>query len=89
MSQVHGNPEDMRRFAQALNRFVSQLDSEVKRIDGQARQVGETWNDAQYQKFMQDWLQTLTAIKRFIGDAPQYAQYVSKKAADLDQYLQG
>lgn len=89
MSQVHGNPEEMRRFAQALNRFVSQLDSEVKRIDGQARQVGETWNDAQYQKFMQDWSQTLTAIKRFIGDAPQYAQYVSKKAADLDQYLQG
>ncbi len=73
MSQVHGNPEEMRRFAQALTRFVSQLDGEVKRIDGQSRQVGESWNDAQYQRFMQEWTQTLSALKRFIGEAPQYA----------------
>ncbi len=89
MSQVHGNPEEMRRFSQALTRFVGSLDGEVKRIDAQARQVGESWNDAQYQRFMQDWSQTLTAIKRFINEAPQYAQYVSRKAADLEQYLQG
>jgi uncharacterized protein YukE len=89
MSQVHGNPEAMRQFAQALTRFVSQLDSEVKRIDGQSRQVGESWNDAQYQRFIQEWTQTLSVLKRFIGEAPQYAQYVSKKAADLEQYLQG
>jgi uncharacterized protein YukE len=89
MSQVHGNPEAMRQFAQALRRFTSQLDSEVKRIDAQSRAVGETWNDGEYQKFMNEWQQTLAAIKRFIREAPKYDQHVMRKANDLEKYLQG
>lgn len=87
MSQVRGNPQEMRKFAAALRRFTQQLETEVKRIDAQTRSVGQTWNDNEYHKFMQDWEQMLSGIKRFVNEAPRYERHVTKKAADLEAYL--
>lgn len=87
MSQVKGNPQEMRKFASALRRFSSQLESEVKRIDAQSRSVGETWNDSEYRKFIQEWSQMMATVKRFVREAPKYERHVTKKAADLEAYL--
>ena len=87
MSQVRGNPEEMRRFASSLNRFAQTLSNEVSRIDEASRKVGETWNDHEYQKFMAEWQQTLSVLKRFLNDAPQYERHVMKKASELEAYL--
>ena len=87
MSQVHGNPQEMRNFARALRQFASQLEGEVRRIDGQSRAVGQSWNDAEYRKFMQEWQQATAALKRFLGEVPRYEQHVNRKAEALEQYI--
>ena len=87
MTQVHGNPKEMRRFSKALHQFASQLETEVRRIDGHSREVGQYWNDNEYRKFIQEWEQTFIVLKRFLRDAPKYENHVNKKAADLEAYL--
>lgn len=89
MAQVHGNPEEMRRFAAALHKFTEDLNASTRRIDGASRAVGSSWNDSEYRKFMQEWQQTLQSLRRFLADAPKYEKYVLNKATALENYLRG
>jgi len=87
MAIVRGNPEEMRRFAQSLRSFSTEMTSLIRRIDGQSKAIGQTWNDGQYQKFIQEWGQTSTSLKRFVDVAHKYETHVRKLADRLEEYL--
>ena len=87
MAIVRGNPEEMRRFAQSLRSFSSEMTSLIRRIDGQSKAIGQTWSDGQYQKFIQEWGQTSTSLRRFVDVAQKYETHVRKLADRLEEYL--
>ena len=86
MTQVHGDPAEMRRFAASLKQFAADLDASTKRIDHASKAVGSSWNDNEYRKFMQEWQRTLQSLRRFISETPKYEKYVIRKAQVLEEY---
>ena len=87
MAQVQGNPEEMRRFAQALRHFSQELEQSTRRIDQQSKSVGQSWRDQEYQKFIREWDRTLQMVHRFLREAPSYERHVMQKAQALEEYL--
>jgi WXG100 family type VII secretion target len=59
------DPKDLRQFAAQLKQFNSELTTSSARINGQFRQLGDTWRDPAYQKFAQEFDQTMKNIRRF------------------------
>ena len=55
----------LREFASQLKRFNAEMDGSSKRLYAQFRQLGDTWRDPAYQKFAQEFDQTLRNLQRF------------------------
>ncbi|MEW6230985.1 MAG: WXG100 family type VII secretion target [Chloroflexota bacterium] len=85
--QVHGEPEELRRFAAALRQYRQILEQSTYGMEGRARQLGETWHDQEYQKFLQNWETTRRAVDRFLSVCDEYVSHVLIKAQRLDDYL--
>ena len=59
MSQAIVDPEQLRRFAQNLKRFNSELQSQVMTLHGQMKNLSQTWRDKEQQKFNEEFEQTM------------------------------
>lgn len=85
MPDVHADPEKLKQFAKALNKSADQL-REISRALSRALE-NSGWQDAERQKFEQDFNQTVKTLGAFTDKLKsQYAPAVQKKAAALEQY---
>lgn len=82
---ARGNPDDLRRFARSLRQFKTQVESQLNGLDGQFR--GLSWNDAQQQKFANEWQSMQRSLRRFLQDLDHHVPYLEKKAKQLEDYL--
>lgn len=85
MPDVHADPEKLRQFAKALTKSADQLQQVAR---GMSRALDSSgWQDAERQKFEQDFKQTLRTLSQFTEKLKgQYAPALQKKAAALEQY---
>lgn len=85
MPEVHADPEKLRQFAKALTSSADQLQQMARGLSRALDSSG--WQDAERQKFEQDFEQTVKALSQFSEKLKgQYAPVVQKKAAALEQY---
>ena len=85
MPDVHADPEKLNQFARALIKSADQL-HEISRTLSRALQ-SSGWQDAERQKFEQDFQQTVKTLGSFTQKLrSEYAPAVQKKAAALEQY---
>lgn len=85
MPDVHADPEKLRQFAKALTKSADQLQQVAR---GMSRALDSSgWQDAERQKFEQDFKQTVKTLSQFTEKLKgQYVPVLQKKAAALEQY---
>ncbi len=86
MTQAIADPQEMQRFVSRLKQFNSKLASDASSLNGQFRQLGQTWRDQEYQKFAREFEDTLKAFRRFQEQSEKYIATITKKAQHLENY---
>ncbi len=87
MPQAIIKPEDVIRFAHNLKQFNGQLRQSSTQMNGQFKQLGDTWRDQEHQKFAQEFQQTMRVIERFIQTSEQHIPFLIRKAQRAQEYL--
>ncbi|MDP6506377.1 MAG: WXG100 family type VII secretion target [Planctomycetota bacterium] len=87
MAQAIMDPEEVRRFAEQLKRFTTDLQSSAGSLQARFQALGDTWQDQEYEKFSEEFQDTIKALKRFMEVSTQYAPYLQRKAQRIEDYL--
>ena len=85
MPEVRADPEKLKQFARALIKSADQLHEISRALSRELESSG--WQDAERQKFEQDFKQTVKTLGSFTQKLKSdYAPALQKKAAALEQY---
>jgi uncharacterized protein YukE len=87
MPQAIMDPEQVRRFAEELKRFNSDLQDKVTSLQARFASLGDTWQDQEHAKFAEEFRQTVKALKRFVEVSNQHTPYLLRKAQRIEEYL--
>ena len=87
MAKAHVDPADLRRFAQDLNRFNSELQSLVAGLHARMRGLENTWRDQEHRKFAEAFEQTVKVLGNFLEASQQHVSFLGKKASVVEEYL--
>ena len=88
MSKAVVDPGEVRRFAEELKRFNSELDHKMKVMNARAHELGQTWRDQEHRKFTQEFEQAMRALARFTEVTGQHVPFLLRKAQRIEDYLQ-
>ncbi len=81
------DPEQVRRFAEELKRFNSDVQDRVGSLQARFAALGDTWQDQEHAKFAEEFKQTVKALKKFVEVSNQHAPYLLRKAQRIEEYL--
>ncbi len=81
------DPEQVRRFAEELKRFNSDLQDKVAALQARFAALGDTWQDEEHTKFAEEFRQTIKALKKFIEVSNHHTPYLMRKAQRIEEYL--
>ncbi len=87
MPQAIMDPEEVRRFADELKRFNSDLQDRVSSLHARFAALGDTWQDQEHTKFSDEFKQTIKALKKFVEVSNQHTPYLLRKAQRIEEYL--
>lgn len=87
VSQAIVDPGELRRFAATLRRFGNEMQNQLAMLHGQMQTLGGSWRDQEHQKFEQEFLQTMTAVKRFVEATNEHIPFLQRKAERAEEYL--
>jgi uncharacterized protein YukE len=76
MAQAVVDPEELRRFAQRLKKFNSELQNQSTLLGNQLATLGATWRDQEHKKFVEQFAQNMKVIARFTESTEQYIPYL-------------
>ena len=77
---VHIDPEELDNFTKQLGEFNSNLGEKIRRLTSLYKRLGETWRDPAYQKFAQEFEQTINNLRRFQKIADETTPKLRKTA---------
>ena len=81
------DPEQVRRFAEDLKRFNSDLQDKMVALQARFTALSDTWQDQEHAKFAEEFKATLKALKKFVEISNQHTPYLLRKAQRIDEYL--
>jgi uncharacterized protein YukE len=87
MGKAHVDPAELRRFAQDLNRFNTELQSLVGGLNSKLRALEASWRDQEQRKFTEFFDQTIKQLSVFMDVSHQHASTLAKKAGLIEDYL--
>ena len=87
MAQAIMDPEQVRRFADELKRFNTDLQDKVASLQARFAALGDTWQDQEHSKFAEEFRQTMKALKKFVEISNQQTPYLLRKAQRIEEYL--
>jgi len=87
MAQAIMDPEEVRRFAQELKKFNSDLQNGMASLQSRFAALGDTWQDQEQTKFADEFKQTMKALKKFIEISNQHTPFLLRKAQRIEEYL--
>jgi uncharacterized protein YukE len=88
MPQAVVDPAELRRFAQNLKRFNTDLQAGLSALHGQMVGLGDTWRDQEHTKFAEEFDQTMKVLARFIEASNEHIPFLLRKAERIEDYLQ-
>lgn len=88
MSQAIVDPGELRRFAQQLRGFTTDVQARMAQLKGQLNNLGQTWRDQENQKFSEEFEQTMVVLARFCEVSEQQVPFLLRKAQRIEEYLQ-
>ena len=87
MSQAIMDPEQVRRFAEELQRFNREVEARMATLQARFTALGDTWQDQEQARFADEFKQTMKALKKFIESAGHQAPFLLRKAQRIEEYL--
>lgn len=87
MAQAIMDPEEVRRFATELKRFNQDVQVRAGALQARFAALGGSWQDQEHEKFSEEFVATMKALKKFIEVSDQHAPYLLRKAQRIEQYL--
>jgi len=87
MSQAIMDPEKVRRFAEELQRFNSEIENRMVLLHARFAALGDTWSDQEHEKFSEEFKQALKALKKFTELSKEHTPYLLRKAQRIEEYL--
>lgn len=88
MAQAAADPAEIRRFAGALRRFVQDMQQQTLQMRSQMQNLGQSWRDQEYQKFVDEYEQALVVFGRMLDHAEEFVPFLTRKADRVEEYLQ-
>lgn len=88
MSQAIVDPVELRRFAQNLRKFNTELEERMTSLGAQLHALSATWRDQEHKKFVEDFEQHMKQIARYIEATNEHAPFLLRKAERIEEYLQ-
>ena len=88
MAQAIGDPEELERFAYALQQFTDSLNDAVGNLNGAFCSLGETWQDEKRAQFEEDYNALVQQLQQFNASATEQVPYLAALASRLRDYLQ-
>ena len=86
MAQAIMDPEKVRRFAEELQRFNSDLENRMIQLQARVGE-GDSWQDQEHEKFTDEFKQAMKALKRFVDLSKDYSPFLLRKAQRIEEYL--
>jgi len=87
MAQAIMDPEEVRRFAEELKRFNTDLADKIVSLQARFSALGDTWQDQEHIKFAEEFKQTMKALKKFVEISNHHTPYLLRKAQRIEEYL--
>ena len=87
MAQAIMDPEQVRRFAEELKRFNTDLQDKIVSLQARFAALGDTWQDQEHAKFVEEFKQTIKALKKFVDVSIHHTPYLLRKAQRIEEYL--
>jgi uncharacterized protein YukE len=87
MPQAIMDPEEVRRFAQELKKFNTDLQNGMAALQARFAGLGDTWQDQEQARFAEEFKQTMKALKKFIDVSNQHTPFLLRKAQRIEEYL--
>ena len=88
MAQAIMNPEDVRRFADELKRFNTDLQTRMASLQARFVALGDTWQDQEHSRFAEEFRTAMRSLKQFVEASNQHGPYLLRKAQRIEEYLQ-
>jgi uncharacterized protein YukE len=87
MPQAIMDPGEVRRFAEELKRFNTDLQNRMSLLQARFAALGDTWGDQEHAKFSDEFRDTMKVLKKFIEASNQHTPYLLRKAQRIEEYL--
>lgn len=87
MSQAIMDPEQVRRFAEELQRFNTDLQNRMSALIARFNSLGDTWQDQENLKFAEEFKDTMKVLRKFTETSGRQAPYLMRKAQRIEEYL--
>ena len=87
MPQAIMDPGEVRRFAEELKRFNLELQNRMSLLQARFAALGDTWQDEEHAKFVEEFKQTIKALKKFVEVSNHHTPYLLRKAQRIEEYL--
>jgi uncharacterized protein YukE len=87
MAQAVVDPAELKRFANNLKHFSSELQSQMALLRSQMMNLGQSWRDQEHEKFVTEFEQTLQVVGRFTEAAGLHIPFLLRKAERIEEYL--
>lgn len=87
MAKAVADPEELRRFAQALKKFNANMSQAMQTLQGHAIVLGQTWRDQEHVRFREEFDRTMAQFGRFVETSEEQVPLLLRKAERLDEYL--
>ena len=81
------DPGEVRRFAEELKRFNTDLQDRIVSLQARFAALGDTWQDQEHSKFAEEFKQIMKAMKKFIEVSNQHTPFLLRKAQRIEEYL--
>ena len=87
MAQAIMDPEEVRRFAKELKRFNDDMQLKASSLQARFAALGSSWQDQEHEKFSEEFIMTMKALKKFMEVSEKHTPYLLRKAQRIDEYL--
>jgi uncharacterized protein YukE len=86
MSRAHVDPDELRLFADLLQRSRAEIDEILSEVRGDVLGVADSWRDAEYEKFVDVFRSTETSLARLAEAVERFSPMLRADADQLDVY---
>jgi len=87
VAEVKVNLEDLERFTKELDQFNVRAEAMLKELNFRFNRVGETWKDAEHQRFAAEFRESSKNLERFIVSSQKHIPVLRKRVESLRAYL--